>query len=201
MEHALRGLFSRPEALGIRPIGSETFIHPQHDPGCARRGVSFLSNFSEQYDYGLLLFDHEGSGKEQNAPEELERTLGEEFTRSAWGERARAIVVSPELEAWVWSNSPHVDEVAGWAQRRPSLHDWLVESGFLQEGQVKPPRPKEAFRAALRASRIARSASLYQQIAEKVSLHGCADRSFRELRRTLRTWFPQDPLASVRRHS
>ena len=194
IEHALKGLFSRPEALGIRAIKADIFVHPQHDPACAQRGVAFLSNLSGQYHYGLLMFDHEGIGKEQTGPQKLQKALNGEFTNSAWGERARAIVLSPELEAWVWSDSRHVDDVSGWKDRQPRLRYWMTEQGWLREGEIKPGRPKEAFQAALREARKPRSSSLYQQIAERVSLGHCTDRSFLEFRAILRTWFPSDSM-------
>ena len=188
---ALQGIFSRPEALGIRPIQSETFRHPRKDPGCVNDGVAFLSNFSEQYHYGLLIFDYEGCGKEQTgSPRALQDALNEQLSRSRWGDRARAVVLSPELEAWVWSNSPHVDEAIGWKNRQPALIDWLTERGWLQPGKIKPARPKEAFEAALREVRIPRSSSLYQQIAERVSLRRCQDAIFLEFTGILRNWFP-----------
>ena len=192
MEYALKGLLSRPQALGIRTIEAYIRVHPGHDPACAGLGVEYLSTFSEYYHYGLLLFDHEGSGKEQIQPHTLQEDLNSEFVRSAWGERARAIVLSPELEVWVWSNSPHVDDVTGWKNRQPSLRSWMIEQGWLQEGEVKPGRPKEAFQAALREARIPRSASLYQRIAEKVSLRGCEDRAFLKFKDLLKDWFPRD---------
>ena len=193
IEYALKGLFARPPALGIRPITLDIFIHHQRDPGCVQHGVEFLNNFSERYHYGLLMFDYAGSGKEQEKqPRELQEMLNNEFAGSAWRERARALVLSPELEAWIWSNSPHVDEVAGWKNRQPSLRSWLTEQGWLQRGEVKPNKPKEAFQAALREARTQRSSSLYQQIAEKVSLHQCIDSSFQEFRDILRAWFPQN---------
>ncbi|MCY3665476.1 MAG: hypothetical protein OXH81_07440 [Gemmatimonadetes bacterium] len=192
MEYALKGLLSRPQALGIRKIEADIRVHPGHDPACAGRGVEYLSNFSEYYHYGLLLFDHEGSGREQIEPQALQETLNSDFGRSAWGERARAIVLSPELEVWVWSNSPHVEDVAGWKNRQPSLRSWMIDQGWLEEGEVKPGRPKEAFQAALREARIPRSASLYQRIAEKVSLRGCEDRAFLKFKDLLKDWFPRD---------
>lgn len=192
IEYALKGLFARPQALRIRPIKADIFIHPQRDPGCVQHGVAFLSNFSELYRYGLLMFDYAGSGREQRQqPRELQETLNNELAGSVWGERARAIVLSPELEAWLWSNSPHVDDVAGWKNRQPSLRHWLTEQGWLQRGAVKPHKPKEAFQAALRKARTQRSSSLYQQIAEKVSLQQCTEHSFQEFRDVLRTWFPE----------
>ncbi len=189
MEHALKGLFSRPEALGIRPIEADIFTHPQHDPACAVRGVEFLSNLSDRYDYGLLVFDHEGSGREQKTPQDLQDSLNQEFARSAWRARARAIVLYPELESWVWSDSPHVDDVVGWKDRCPPLRRWLIVQGWLENGEAKPARPKEAFQAALRHARTPRSSSLYQQIAEKVSLRQCTDRSFLEFRSIMQEWF------------
>ena len=192
MEYALKGLFTRTEALGIRAIEADILVHPHHDPACAVRGVEFLSNLSEQYGHGLLMFDHEGCGRENIPPEEIQRSLDDDFTRSAWGSRARAIVLSPELEAWIWSDSPHVDDVAGWKGREPALYRWLTDQGWLQEGETKPERPKEAFQAALREAKRPRSSSLYQQIAERVSMHRCRDKSFLEFKKVLRNWFPTD---------
>ncbi len=190
IEQVLIGLFTRPEALGIRPIDVNISVHPQRDPGCATRGVDFLSNLSELYLHGLLIFDREGSGREQKQPQEMQKELNRELKDSAWGKRARAIVLDPELEAWVWSDSPHVDDVAGWKNRRPPLRRWLTSQGYLQEGATKPERPKEALQAALRTVRKPRSASLYRQLAEKVSLRRCNDPSFLELKTVLTAWFP-----------
>lgn len=192
MAFVLRGLFSRPEALGIRSIKADIQIHPQHDSACAVRGVSALSKLSQLYDYGLLMFDYEGSGQEQLSREELQRSVNEDFARSSWGGRARAIVIEPELEAWVWSDSPHVDTIAGWGGRRPPLRSWMLERGWLREGQFKPDRPKEAFRAALHVTGRSRSASLYQQLAERVSLRRCRDEAFGEFKDIMRGWFPVD---------
>ena len=192
LEFALRGMLSRPKALGTRTVEEDIFVHPEHDPACALRGVDFLANLSGQYRYGLLIFDHKGSGKETTAPQELQKSLDAEFASSAWGNRARAIVLVPELEACIWSNSPNIDDVVGWKNRNPKLRPWLIEQGWLQQGEVKPTQPKEAFEAALRKVRKPRSASLYQQIAERVSLRQCTDTAFLELKGILNNWFPPE---------
>lgn len=190
MEHALAGLLSRPDALETRRIEVDIFVEPEHDPACALRGVDFLAAFAGQYRHGLLIFDHEGSGKVDIPASSLQTQLDNDFARTAWGDRARAIVISPELENWIWSNSPHVDEVAGWRNREPSLRDWMVERGWLAAGHSKPSRPKEAFEAALREAQKPRSASLYKQLAEKVTFRGCVDDAFRLFVETMRAWFP-----------
>ena len=149
LESTLRGLLPRHQSLGIRAITVDIIVDSQHDPACAQRGVGFLSMFSQQYSHGLLIFDHQGSGREMVNPRALQEQLNGDFAASAWGERARAIVLSPELEAWVWSNSPLIDDVVGWRDQSISLKDWLTEQGLLKEGEGKPARPKEAFQAAL----------------------------------------------------
>ena len=59
MQQTLKGLLARPQALGIREVEVDIYYHPQHDPACALRGVEFMSDFSDQYHHGLLMFDHQ----------------------------------------------------------------------------------------------------------------------------------------------
>ena len=194
LEFTLEGLLARPEALGIRPIEKDIFVEPEHDPGCALRGVESLRLFASQYRHGLLIFDHEGSGQEGQARNQLQNDLNRAFDL-IWGEqRARAIVIAPELETWVWSTSPHVAEIAGWRSQHRRLRRWLVQKRWLGRDEIKPARPKEAFQAALRHARQPRSASLYRKLAERVSLQDCEDVAFREFRDLLRSWFsrPED---------
>lgn len=191
MENALAGLLTRRESLGLRGIHADIHVNPEHDPGCAQRGVLVLSVLAQRYRHGLLIFDHQGSGREHISPQELQNQLNRELA-AAWGERARAIVLVPELEAWVWSGSPHIAEVVGWRGRPLSIDDWLREQNLLQPGAVKPENPKKAFIEVLHAAQTPRSASLYRQIAEKVSLRRCQDAAFLELRSMLREWFPAE---------
>lgn len=147
------GLLSRHHSLRIRPVRFGTFVHPEHDPGCLRRAHGFLRSFASEYDYALVVFDREGCGKEGASAQELEAEVETALARSGWEDRAATIVLDPELEAWVWSDSPHVDRILGWAGRTPNLRTWLVGERFLQEGEFKPARPKEAMERALREVR------------------------------------------------
>lgn len=192
MEHAISGLLTRHHSIGIKNIEYDLYNDPDHDPGCANRGVPFLSNFSTQYKHGLLIFDHEGSGKEDSIPAELAANLTNELNRS-WGGRATAIVIVPELESWVWSSSPYLDRITGWDNQPVKLREWLSSQGWIHGNSGKPSRPKEAFEAALKVVGTPRSASLYNQLACKVSLRGCVDDSFNQLIQTLHNWFPMSP--------
>lgn len=101
------------------------------------------------------------------------------------------IVLDPELEVWVWSESRHVDDVLGWVGMPTALRAWLHEQGHLSQGETKPRRPKEAMEAALREVQLPRSSSLYRHLAERVSLRGHSEPAFCELLNTLRAWFPR----------
>ena len=172
---ALEGLFSRPEALGIRSVEFDIFRHPQHDPGCYLSGVAFLSSLAESYRHALLIFDFEGSGAEGRSADEIEEELGRSLELSEWGVRASVIVIRPELENWVWSDSPHVETGLGWTDPSLSLRQWLASKNYLRENDVKPARPKEAMEAALRKSKKPRSSSIYKYLA-KIGRASCRER-------------------------
>jgi len=192
MVSALQGLLERHESLAIRLVEAEFFVHPDRDPACLLRSHEFLRPFVKQYDHALVLFDREGCGKERLSREELERQVEGRLSASGWERRSAAVVLDPELEVWVWSDSPHVEDVLGWTGRIPGLRSWLDNQGLFELADAKPRRPKEAMQMALRASRKPRSSSLYFQLAKRVSLTGCIDPAFRKFRDTLQSWFPPE---------
>lgn len=193
IEFTIKGVLTRHQALGIRQLTHQQdfdcFAHPEHDPGCLRTGDSFLRQFTNLYEHALVLFDREGCGSSQSSREAIEQEVEGRLSISGWGDRATAIVLDPEIEIWVWSDSPQVDEVLGWKEQQPGLRNWLENQNFLLSGQIKPERPKEAMQAALRQSGKSRSSALYYQLAEKVSLNRCTDPAFIKLKSTLQRWF------------
>lgn len=190
MKFAIQGLLNRPEALGIRPVTVMFYIHPESDPGCLLRADAFLRPFINRFAHAIVVFDREGCGRHQAAREELEDEVRASLLRSGWGDRAESIAIDPELENWVFSDSPEVDAAMGWASRNPTLRSWLKVHNFLMPGQAKPSRPKEAMEAALRHVRMPRSSSIYAQLAGRVGLGRCTDPAFLKLKDRLQSWFP-----------
>jgi hypothetical protein len=188
-EFAMRGILARHQSLGIREIVWAVFVHPDRDPGCLLRSPEFLRIFLKQYEHALVLFDHEGCGREDLFGAQIETELGARLAASGWHDRASAIVIEPELELWVWSTSPHVDRVLGWSGHEPALRPWLMAEKLLGSAESKPPRPKEAMRAALRAVQKSPSSALFGELANTVALNRCTDRSFSKLVGDLRRWF------------
>ena len=190
MEYTARGLLGRPQALEIEPVEWDLFVHPRRDPGCLNEAHDFLRPFSHDYRFAMVLFDHHGSGQEGRPAAELVARVQRNLARNGWADRARVVVLDPELEVWVWSNSPSVDECLGWAGHRPPLREWLSANGHWPDGATKPPDPKGAMEAALRHARKPRSSAIYLNLASRVSLRGCADPAFHCFVHTLQEWFP-----------
>jgi hypothetical protein len=98
-------------------------------------------------------------------------------------------VIDPELEIWVWTDSPHVPTALGWKRDLTSLQRWLIDHHLWIAGRAKPERPKEAMEKILRLNSRPRSSAIYEDLARKVSLQRCQDAAFLKLRETLVEWF------------
>jgi hypothetical protein len=189
MEATLVGLLKRPQSLGIAPVTYDLFVHPHRDPGCLNEADDFLSSLAGAYRYALVVFDHQGCGREGVPPDQLAEELKARLVRKGWRERAEVVVLAPELEVWAWSDSLHVPRCLGWADRSPSLREWLATTGRWPIAEAKPRRPKEALEAALREVRKPRSSAIYLELARTVSLQGHDEPAFLRLTQALRRWF------------
>ncbi|MEK7253640.1 MAG: hypothetical protein AAB316_02775 [Bacteroidota bacterium] len=189
-ENVLKGLLPRLEHVcGTRNFSFDLRRHINRDPGCLNESADFLRPFSNQYHHALVVFDKEGCGQESQAREELETKVADALASNGWQEeKVAAIVVDPEIENWMWLNSPHVSKALNWEESQ-SLYAWLVENGWRRENASKPDRPKEAMETVLKKTRKPRSASIYKSIAENVSFSKCEDQAFLKLLDKLKTWF------------
>ncbi len=190
MEAAVRGVLARaPNSWAVRPdIQWDVRTHPRHNPGCRTEGAEYLNASAESYRHAILMFDYEGCGGETAAPVALAAEVLKQL-RPIWQSRCRVIVINPELEAWVWSSSPHVGTILGWDKAKMPLKSWLIAKDYWREGDPKPHRPKEAMDAVLKASRTIHSSSLYKQLAANVGFANCTDRSFLRLKKAMQKWF------------
>jgi hypothetical protein len=189
MEAAVSELLSRHRSFGIRSLDFDIRRHPQKDSGCCLAGVDFLHPFCSHYRHALLMFDLEGSSRENECPASIEIDLEKRLDQFGWEGNAAVLVLAPELEIWVWTDSPHVEEVLDWTNQGGTLREWLCGQNLLEAGEIKPLRPKDAMEQALWTVRKPRSSSIYQELAEKVSLMTCQDRAFCKLKSTLTYWF------------
>ena len=191
IERCVHGLLSRRQSLNISPINYEIYPHPQHDPGCYRKAHTFLAPYAADFRFSLVVFDRDGCGASPDADRTtLEAEVEARVASRGWESRTATVTIDPELEVWVWSDSPRVDSVLGWSNRQPPLRSWLVQRGFLSVDAAKPADPKAATLAALREVGRGRSATIFEQLASQVGLSRCSDPAFAKITETLRAWFP-----------
>ena len=182
----------RTHALGIRPITREMLRHPERDSGCYWRPADLLRGYRNQVKRALVILDLDWDGAPAASGAELEFQIEERLSREGMGGWAAPVVIEPELEAWVFSASPHVDRELGWQGRSPALREALETHGLWKPGEPKPADPKAALDWAVRKVGRRRDTPIYRELAQKVSTKRCRDRAFLRLGNLLRDWFPPD---------
>jgi len=176
---------ARAAGLGIREITFKQAVHPKHDGGVFQKAEEFLRAFLRTHAYALAILDFEGCGQERRmSASEVERSIEGRLSSNGWDDRSAAIVIEPELEAWLWDPSLTVRSVLGSGIAEAVLR------GSLGLIDGKPPRPKEVFQDLLRKHGVRRSSSLFALTASRIDFDHCQDRAFQKLRSTLRGWFP-----------
>jgi hypothetical protein len=190
IRESIDGLLRRRDALGIRSVSWKTEKHALHESGVFTQCHDFLRSRLRLYKYALVICDWKGCRRESDAREDLECDIEERLRRTGWADRSAAVVIHPTVEVWFWAESPHVEAVLGWPSGQGGLRGWLSARGHLPPRADKPPRPEDAFKEALAFARKRHSASLFSQLAERVSLERCTDPAFLKLKSLLRAWFP-----------
>jgi hypothetical protein len=184
----------------IAPIKLHCVVHPNKDPGVLREGAAFVRPFQYRYHHALLMLDHEGCGQEEVERRILENDLQLNLDSAGWAGRSAAVVIAPELEQWIWLGETHVAQAIDWPTTGIGLHQWLEANDLKQQGVPKPPRPKEALRAALRHSRLPPSAAIVADIIRRGSYLRCVDPAFLKLLTQLREWFAIHPAHTNTNH-
>lgn len=187
MQFALQGALSRPEALGIRPIAYEFRSHPGRDGGVRASGSRVLAGERNRFRHALMLLDFEGCGTQLLDPIALEQELDQQI-RVTWNDEGKTIVISPEVDIWLWGSDNALREVFQWPLQE-GVRDFLHAKGFAFSADGKPLRPKEALEAMVPVHRQPRSSALYEKVTNKISLQNCRDPAFLRLRDQLRIWF------------
>jgi hypothetical protein len=189
-QFVLRGVLQRFQALGIRPIEFEFRTHPGRDGGVRSTGAGILAGEHRRFNHALMLIDHEGSGAEKRSAIDLEDRLDGQLG-IVWGSRAKAIVIDPEVDVWVWGAENIMRNLLDW-QAAENVRDWLKAHGHSFDSAGKPKRPKEAMELLVKFRQQPRSSALYEKLASRISLHRCSDAAYLRMRAKLREWFPTE---------
>jgi hypothetical protein len=186
----IEALLGRYRSLNVREFSFNIFVHPERDPGVYHKSCDILIRLKDDYKYALVFIDFEGSGQEQRSVDDIYNNIKSSIENCGWRNRVEVIVFNPELEIWLWVDSPHTAKALGWDSYE-RLKNYLISEDLWDLGRNKPYRPKEALEDVLRISRIPRSSSIYQEIASKVTLKNCSDPTFDRFKKILIRWFPK----------
>ena len=188
MQFALQGAFGRPQALGVRPFTYEFRVHMGRDGGVRTTGADVLAREEIRFSHALMLLDFEGCGQEDGDALVVETQLDKKL-HTVWADRAKSIVIAPEVDVWLWGNDNVLRDALHWPQDG-AIRDWLRGKGFEFNAGDKPLRPKEALDAMRPIHKQARSSAMYEKVTSRISLRNCTDLAFARLRTQLQSWFP-----------
>jgi len=191
----LEEVLARPHALGIRPLRGAVVRHftMGHDAGIRMHGPAVARSQVLRFDHALLVLDYHGSGA--TAPAEMVQDDLSADLAQDWQDRAAAVVVEPELEAWLIGAGKHFASLVD--AQGLDARNWWRNNAFWLDGAAKPADPKAAVESLLAAHHRIRSGPNYRYLARRASLRpdACVTPSFKHFVSTLRGWFPPDPEA------
>ncbi|XZE45221.1 methylation-associated defense system protein MAD4 [Pirellulaceae bacterium SH467] len=204
MENAISGFLSRPDFHLPHNLGTRKFQFDAredmlraggHDPGLYSIGHDLIQIFRTSHEKVVVILDAEWQGAPP--PQVIQQQLSERILKTGWTpDRFKVIVIDPELEAWIWQRNQRVAKQLKF-NSVAEMVGVVVSTGIAWPDEApKPARPKEALEAIARNRRIGWSSAIHRSITENVTLVGCQDPSFIELRDTLQAWFPPSATAS-----
>ena len=185
--------FNAPYNLNTRPFEfdpAEDLIRiPGCDAGVFSKGHEWLQAYRGRHRHAAVVFDRE-FGTDRGASE-LRDELSGRILRTGWNAgHFRVVVIDPELEAWIWQRNHRVATPLGFTSV-DSMVEAIRGAGLdWPDGQSKPTRPKEALEAVVRRRGIGWSSAIHRSITSSISLIGCQDPAFIDLRNALQEWFP-----------
>lgn len=188
IEKVAEGLLDRSENLGIAQIDFDVFRHNNRDAGCRTQAANFLRQYIRDYHRSLVLFDRKCCSSSRSRVD-IQKEVESDLRRNGWKNRSKAIVIDPELEAWVWGYQEALPALK-WNGSYRSLKGWLSKRRLWPASAAKPPDPKKALKAVMKHTKRRRSPRIFEQIAREANFKHCQDAAFDELRSTLQLWFP-----------
>lgn len=198
MEGLLKGFLLRENfhlTLGCAPFRFDArqdllVAHGQNDSGLYTRANELLGSYQKTHRHAVVMVDAEWDGSPGGIA--IHERMIQHFNHAGWpNDAVCAVVIEPELENWLWQDTPHVCAALGYPGPFANLRCELEEFGFWPKSAGKPKRPKEAVEYMLRRAHKPRSSSIYQELAAQVSIKRCTDNSFHALLSALRRWFPR----------
>ena len=162
----------------LRHLRWRALRDPRRDQ-VAQKPDALLGPFLAQPDLRfLLMWDHEGSGRERERPDEVEAdVLARLGRRGVDASRVCAVALVPELEACFAPAWARVADVVAAARRRPRPTDQALLAKLRKFGKEHRDiedalrvHPKDALGALLALLELRRSPALYEDLGARLPL-------------------------------
>jgi hypothetical protein len=189
----MESVLQRHQSLGIRKITFNVERHSGRDPGIMKDGPEFTRFYRNEFERVILLWDYIGCGWENRIDASAcEAQIRKRLVGVTWKNRSVAVVIVPELEAWLWTNRASLRK--HWKVTNKLIDRVISEyesNTGLKSGTAVKEQPKELFEhIQLRELHRTISPRDFSEIASSASLHdweSCG--SFHSIVTALRTWF------------
>lgn len=169
------------------------FAAGQNDPGLWTRADELLRPFQHTHHKAVVVLDCDWEGSP--GQEAILLRISQQMQDSGWEQKRFAVIaIDPELEAWIWQDSPVVDDEL----RHPGpsrLRLSLAQRGLWPADQSKPSNPKGVFLQVQEENRVKKSSAVFKRIAASVPVGARTDSEFQRLCAQLRAWFPAEATA------
>ena len=143
MEYFVNALLGRHADLGCRELDYRISIHQHKDSGCYNDAHEFLRPFHKQYEHAIVLFDEQfdkakpKTGRKKSAAK-IQSEVTHRLSANGWDNRAKAIVIDPELENWMWGDYSALELEIRW-NPDTNVQSWLLAEGLWPVNKPKPP--------------------------------------------------------------
>lgn len=184
----MEALLERHIHLGIREVECSIFSVPLgRNPLIRREAATLAKRCRQGFNHCLVIVDHDTSGDPRPAhmvEADMNKALAAE-----WGTDARALVVSPSVEAWLLEGHQVFSRVRG--LRGLDVRKWMAEQGLWPEKADMPENPRAVVEELFLEHGARPSAANYRLIADEapIRLDRCQAESFRRMVLVLREWF------------
>jgi hypothetical protein len=156
------------------------------DPDVHKNARERLRAYEAQYAHAVVILDEQWEGSPGAA--KIRDDIAKQM--APYWERFAVVVIEPELEAWVWQDSPHVAQAF---KCPPDFRAILANSGHWPLTATKPLDPKAALEYLRDRHRARVLNAAFGRLATQISVRRCEDAAFHHLCENLRTWFPETP--------
>ncbi len=190
-EWVLREVLKRGRELMFTPLSEAQVEFRRHSSEVCTRGAEIVRTVSRHYGRFLLVWDYEGSAQQARgvAPSRAQGIVQSQLNTLGMRDRAKAVVIAPELEIWLWSDLDAVAKALG--QPRTQI-DSLLNALAQKERLTPDAQPKETLKRLASLCNDRADSSLYERITKQAKLDAWLREhwSFKSLVRALRRWFP-----------